>query len=158
MTKKDKKQEFKVHDPTGLADSNLERARKERDSARHELKSLDYAMSIHSSQTCMELALKSVYRYFGKSFTFDHRLKADEFAQILNLIPDDLKYHNFPRLFVLSSFWSQFYNLSKYGHESLGVGPEKIFKKQEAELALGHAEECYIAASGIRYWYHHSKK
>jgi hypothetical protein len=38
-----------------------------------------------------------------------------------------------PRLFLYSKFWGAFYETAKSGDERLGVGPEKLFRKEEAQ-------------------------
>jgi HEPN domain-containing protein len=50
--------------------------------------------------------------------------------------PEDLV-----RAFLLARFWSQLYPVVKYGIEELGVGPQRIFGREEAELALHHLSE-----------------
>ena len=37
----------------------------------------------------------------------------------------------------------------------LGVGPEKLFEKEEAELALKHADKCYNVASVLKNYIEH---
>jgi hypothetical protein len=39
--------------------------------------------------------------------------------------------------------------VAKYGDERLGVGPEKLLRKEKAELALTHARECRQAAERL---------
>jgi hypothetical protein len=72
---------------------------------------------------------------------------------VIEKAPKELKdMHNFPRLLLTTKFWSQFYTTAKYGNQKLGIGPEILFKEQEAKLALQHADECYYAVSGVKYW------
>ena len=54
--------------------------------------------------------------------------------------------YNYPRIYLLSKFWSHFYITAKYGLEKLKIGSDKLFKKEEADLALKHARECYNAS------------
>ncbi|MGD9161096.1 MAG: hypothetical protein PVG39_21950 [Desulfobacteraceae bacterium] len=57
-----------------------------------------------------------------------------------------------PRLLFLVNFWSQFYIAAKYGFEAGNLASAKdLFKKEEAEIALLHAKECYNAVSQLRY-------
>jgi len=65
------------------------------------------------------------------------------------MIPAQLKYLDLPKVYLYSKFWSQFYTVAKYGLEKLGVGADKLFEKEEAELALKHAERCEFAASQL---------
>jgi len=39
--------------------------------------------------------------------------------------------------------------------EKIGVGPEKLFEKGEAELALKHADKCRFAAEQLRDYIKH---
>lgn len=57
-----------------------------------------------------------------------------------------------PRLLFLLNFWAQFYITAKYGFEAEYLAPAKdLFKEKEAELAVQHAQECYQAASHLKY-------
>ncbi|MGC1121171.1 MAG: hypothetical protein WBA22_08755 [Candidatus Methanofastidiosia archaeon] len=75
-----------------------------------------------------------------------HEFKEEEFEAILKKIPDNVEYLNFPKLYLYSKFWMSFYTMAKYGLEILGIGADKLFGKEEAELALKHAEKCESAA------------
>ena len=70
-------------------------------------------------------------------------------------IPEKLKHLDFPKLYLYSKFWLSFYTVAKYGLEKIGVGPEKLFEKEEAELALKHADKCYFAANQLRSYVEH---
>jgi hypothetical protein len=49
-------------------------------------------------------------------------------------------------------FWGQFYLVAKYGLEAGNLAAAKeLFEKQEAELAVQHAEECQRTATWLRY-------
>jgi len=98
-----------------------------------------------------ELSLKAIYLYFGEKHPQKHEFTDKDFMKVIEKVPVDLAHYNFPRLLLLR-FWSKFYSTAKYGNEELGVGPEKLFKDAEAKLALEHAEECHLAASGVRQW------
>jgi hypothetical protein len=65
-------------------------------------------------------------------------------------IPEKLKYLKFPKLYLYSKFWPTFYTVAKYGLEKIGVDPEKLFEKEEAELTLKHADKCYNVASVLK--------
>ncbi len=50
------------------------------------------------------------------------------------------------------NFWAQFYITAKYGFEIEHLASaHDIFNKEEAELAVKHADECYRTASQLRY-------
>lgn len=52
-----------------------------------------------------------------------------------------------PRVIFLSYFWYNFHTLAKYGINN--IPPDKLFKKEEAELALKHAKYCVEVANGL---------
>ena len=78
-----------------------------------------------------------------------YEFKEEKFEAILKKIPEKFKYLDFPKLYLYSKFWSNFYTVAKYGLEKLGVGADKLFEKEEAELALKHAEKCRSAATQL---------
>jgi hypothetical protein len=50
------------------------------------------------------------------------------------------------------NFWAQFYITAKYGFEAEHLASARdLFNKAEAELAVQHADECFQAASQLRY-------
>lgn len=61
-------------------------------------------------------------------------------------VPEELKYLEYPKLYLYSKFWSYFYTIAKYGYEKMGIGADKLFEKEEAELALKHARNNINAA------------
>ena len=120
---------------------------------------------IQAAQECIELSVKSTLSLLDITFSHSHgweqdkkqftaiakQIKKKQFidkltAQYLNHIV------NLPRLLFLVNFWAQFYITAKYGFETEYLAPAKdLFKKEEAELAVRHAQECYQAASHLRY-------
>jgi hypothetical protein len=57
-----------------------------------------------------------------------------------------------PRLLLLFRFWAEFYSTAKYGFTAELLAPAgDLFKKDEAELAAAHADECLLAASDLLY-------
>ncbi len=57
-----------------------------------------------------------------------------------------------PRLLFLLNFWAQFYITAKYGFEAEHLASaQALFEREEAELALRHAEECLQAATRVRF-------
>lgn len=100
----------------------------------------------------MEFSIKAIFLYLEERYSKTHEFSDEQFMKILEKIPKDYQHYNFPRLLLLTRFWSRFYQTAKYGNEKLGVGPEKLFKESEAKLALEHANDCHSAAYGIRGW------
>ena len=137
MTRSDQAQDF------------LERASNKQKEAKRQLEQYNYAESISASQECIELSIKAGYLILGAEFSKTHELKETEFMKIIQKIPEHLEFCNFPRLYLLSKFWSDFYLVAKYGLEHLRVGPKRLFKDKEANLALEHAGECYQANNAL---------
>jgi HEPN domain-containing protein len=103
---------------------------------------------VSASQECIELSIKAIFSIVKVEFTKEHKIKEDEFKNLLDKIPQDLKnIYNYPRIYLLSEFWSYFYITAKYGFEKLKIGSDKVFKEEDADLALKHARECYDASS-----------
>jgi len=52
---------------------------------------------------------------------------------------------------VLMNFWGQFYLPAKYGFE-VGqlASAQELFQREDADLAVRHAEQCHLAASVLR--------
>jgi len=119
--------------------------------------------SIETSQECVELSVKSILSLLEIEYSLSHGWNREEFSRIAKQIQerqllDKLKVQNLsynsrlPRLLLLANFWAQFYLPAKYGFEAGYLAPaQDLFEKQEAELAVRHAEESYRAASELRY-------
>ena len=133
-----------------MAESFLKRAWNKLNEAKQHLKSFNYPESISASQECIELSIKAVFMLLQVEYPRRHEFKEEEFEEVLKKIPEKLRYLDFPKLYLYSKFWLNFYTVAKYGLEKIGVGPEKLFEKEEAELALKHAERCWSAASQLK--------
>lgn len=124
-----------------------------------------YSEAIQASQECIELSVKSTLSFLDVTFPPSHGWEQDkkQFAavaaqiqkkQLIEKLTAQYLNHavNLPRLLFLLNFWAQFYITAKYGFEAEYLAPAKdLFKEKEAELAVQHAEECYNAASHLRY-------
>lgn len=132
--------------------------------AKNHLKSYyRYSESIEASQECVELSVKSILSMLNIEFPLNHGWNRKELSDIAKQIQkrrilEKLTTQNLdfslclPRLLFLVNFWAQFYLTAKYGFETEHLAPaQDLFKKQEAELAVKHAEECYRAVSTLRY-------
>ncbi len=132
-----------------MAESFLKRAWNKLEEAKRELNSWHYAESISASQECIELSIKATFLLLTESYPKRHEFKDEEFELLLDKIPEDLKYYNFPRLYLFHKLWSGFYTVAKYGYDKFGTGPEKLFQKDEAELAIKHADDCKRAGDAL---------
>lgn len=133
-----------------MAKGWLSRASNKLTEARECLKShYKYSESISASQECIELSIKSILILIQKNYPKSHEFKEEAFEQIMDKIPKELMYLDFHKLYLYSKFWSEFYTIAKYGLEKLGIPAQKLFEKEEAELALKHADKCHHAAGRL---------
>jgi len=138
-----------------MAESFLKRAWNKLDEAKKRLESRHYPESISASQECIELSIKAIFMLLQEKYPKKHEFSEGEFEAILEKIPEKLKYLDFHKLYLYSKFWLSFYTVAKYGLEKIGVGAEKLFEKEEAELALKHAEKCYYGARQLENYIKH---
>lgn len=142
----------------------IEKASNRLQSTRDHLKGYGrHSEAIQDSQECIELAVKSVLEILEVEYAPRHGWTRDEFKNILRQVAkrhlmDVLSRENLghsvrlPRLLLLANFWSHFYIPAKYGFEEGYLASARdLFTKEEAELSAKHAEECYRAASTLRY-------
>jgi HEPN domain-containing protein len=134
-----------------MAESFLKRAWNKLDEAKNQLKSYRYPESLSASQECIEMSIKGIFLLLQEKYPKKHEFEEEEFVALLEKVPKnpEFEYLNFPQLYLFSKFWSNFYTVAKYGYEKLGIGPEKLFEKEEAELALKHADKCLHAANRL---------
>jgi HEPN domain-containing protein len=132
-----------------MAESFLHRAWNKLDEAGKHLKKFNYSESISASQECIELSVKAIFLLFQKEYPRKHEFREEEFENILKMIPAKLKYLDIAKVYLYSKFWLQFYTVAKYGLEKLGIGADKLFGKEKAELALKHADRCRSVASQL---------
>jgi HEPN domain-containing protein len=138
-----------------MAESYLKRANNEYDEAKEHLEKRHYSESISASQECIELSIKAIFLLLQGEYPRSHEFKEEEFEAILKRIPEKLKYLDFHKLYLYSKFWSSFRTIAKYGLEKLGIGAEKLFEEEEAELALKHADKCKFAANELKNYMEH---
>ncbi len=148
-----------------IIDGWIEKAYNHIQSARENSKSYyKYSETIELSQECIELSVKSILLIFDINFPKKHGWEQNtkEFNNIVDQIQKkqlkgkleeaNLNYLiPLPRFIFLLNFWAKFYSIAKYGYSNgFFSSARDLFKKEEAELALNHAEECYSAASRLR--------
>lgn len=141
--------ENKISENKALADSWLKRAKNKLDDGKQSLEKWQYSEAISSFQECIELSLKAVSLLLLDKYSKDHKFDEKEFREVLNEIPYALENLEFHKLYLYSRFWSNFYTTAKYGLENLGKGAEKLFGKEESELAQKHADKCYFASKQL---------
>ena len=124
-----------------------------------------YSEAIQAAQECVELSVKSILSFLDVTFPPSHGWEQgkNQFAaiaeqiqkkQLMDRLTTQCLNHivNLPRLLFVVNFWAQFYTTAKYGFEAGYLASAKdLFKREDAEIALQHAQECYQAASHLRY-------
>jgi HEPN domain-containing protein len=124
-----------------------------------------HSEAVQAAQQCTELSVNAVLSLLAIAYPTKHEWGPEkkEFALIAHQITErdilqrlsrqDLSPTvPLPRLLLLTEFWGHFYLVAKYGFEIDRLAPaEDLFRAEEAKLAIQHAEECYRAASALRY-------
>lgn len=130
----------------------LDRARNKLDEAKKHLEAWHHAESISACQECIELSIKATFLLLRRDYPKTHEFTEEQFEELLAAVPEQLIGYNFPRLYLLHRFWSAFYTVAKYGYEKLGVPAKDLFEREEATLAIKHAEKWYYAATTLMGW------
>lgn len=130
------------------AESYFKRAWTKLDEAREHLRKWNYAESVSASQESIEFSVKALFLAYSITFPKSHDVRELPFVELMQRIPASARdVYNFPRVLLFARFWYGFYLVAKYGFEELKVGADKLFGKEEAELASKHAQEAYDACN-----------
>ena len=124
---------------------------------------ISHSNIIVECQAAIELSTKAVFKLMGVEFPRKHQLLFkhegkekiyDEVKKLLNKVfPKNFVYkEDIPRMVFLTYFWNYFYTLAKYGIEELNLSPDRLFREEDAKLALGHAELCVRIADNLLTW------
>jgi HEPN domain-containing protein len=125
-------------------------------SAEEELKGYgSYSNVILWCQTAIELSGKAIFKIMGLDFPKEHQLmlekRNDMRPEVKELLRKDFpKFFDkdkVPRMLFLTYFWSEFYTVAKYGVGN--IPPDKLFTREDAELALKHAKDCVNVADEL---------
>lgn len=125
--------------------------------AQEKLNASGYADSIQASQCSIELSVKSVLSLLEIEYEPRHAWSKKQLSSIAQQIQERQILHSLkdqgveivrlPRLLFLMNFWASAYLPSKYGmEEAYLASAQDLFERQEVELALQHAKECYQSA------------
>lgn len=142
--------EKRIKDNEALAESWIERSNNRLQEGRNLTVEGRHAEAVSSFQECIELSIKAIFLLLTDSYPKSHEFKDKEFKDILDKIPKALLHLEFHKLYLYSKFWSNFYTIAKYGLENFSIGAEKLFGREEAELAKLHSEKCYSAAYQLK--------
>jgi HEPN domain-containing protein len=140
----------------------VDKASNHLDIARESLKSY-YRVSeaVQASQVCVELSVKAILTLLNIPFEPSHGWTRKQLAEIAKHINErgllarlESQNHHYtvplPRLLIRMNLWNHFYIEAKYGFEAGHLAPaQELFEKEDAELAVRHAEGCLRAAQRI---------
>ena len=138
-----------------LAESYLKRALNKQMESRDHLAGYRFAESVSASQECIELSIKAVFLLLDLESPKEHKFTEEQFRELIRRVPAKLTHRDFAKVYLYSMFWSTFYTVAKYGLEKVQAGPDKLFEKEEAELALKHAQRCRDAAADLANYVRH---
>lgn len=133
--------------------------------AREHAKWCRYSEAVQAAQECIELSVKSVLSLLCIEYPPAHHWSPEKKPfegiaqqivqrQLLEKLAARNLNHNvpLPRLLLLMKFWGQFYLPAKYGFEIEQLASaQDLFRSEDANLAVHHAEECYGAPFTLRY-------
>jgi HEPN domain-containing protein len=145
-----------------LAEGWLDTASTQLDTARQHVKTrVYYPEAVQAAQQCVELSVKAILVFLEIDFQKSHGWDKEKLTKIAEQIRDrelmqklqhQHVYMKLPRLLFLANFWEQFYLLAKYGMEAGHLATAReLFEKEDAELAVQHAQDCYHAATHLRH-------
>jgi len=145
-----------------LAEGWVDTASTQLDTARQHLKTrVYYPEAVQAAQQCVELSVKAILVFLEIDFQKSHGWDKEKLNKIAEQIRDreliqkleaQYVYIKLPRLLFLANFWDQFYLLAKYGMEAGHLATAReLFEKEDAELAVQHAKDCYNAASQLKH-------
>jgi HEPN domain-containing protein len=127
----------------------------------HVASSVYYSDAVQESQVCVELSVKAILAYLDVDFPKTHGWDKEKLGKIadqvqkrclLDRLAERHLYIQLPRLLFLANFWDQFYLQAKYGMEAgYLASAQELFSRDEAELAVKHANECHHAATILRF-------
>lgn len=143
----------------------IDKASNHLQTAREHAKSYRCSEAVQAAQECIELSVKSVLSLLSVTYPPAHQWSpekkpfeaiAQQISQrrLLEKLEAQNLNHNvpLPRLLLLMNFWGHFYLPAKYGFEVEQLASaQDLFRSEDATLAVRHAEECYGAASALRY-------
>ena len=145
-----------------LSEGWVEKASTHLQTAKEHLKScVYYSDAVQASQVCVELSVKAILAYLDVDFPRTHGWDKEKLGKIAEQVQkrkllDKLAEHHLhiqlPRLLFLANFWDQFYLQAKYGMEAgYLASAQDLFGRDEADLAIKHADECHNAATRLRF-------
>jgi len=145
-----------------LLEGWLDKASTHLQTAKGHLKScVYYSEAVQACQECVELSVKAILTFLDIELPKTHGWDKERLGKIAEQVQkrrllDKLTEHHLhiqlPRLLFLANFWDQFYLQAKYDMEAgCLASAQDLFGRDEADLAIKHADECYNAAMQIRF-------
>jgi HEPN domain-containing protein len=119
-----------------------------------------FSDAVQAAQVCVELSVKAILACLDIDFPKAHGWDKEKLGKIaeqiqkrtlLEKLAERHLHIGLPRLLTLANFWDQFYLQAKYGMEAgYLASAQDLFRRDEAELAVKHAEECHLATIWLR--------
>jgi HEPN domain-containing protein len=138
------------------AQSFMNRVRIRREEARRHFQAAHHPECVLAAQEGLEFVVKAISLLLVKGYPKEHKIDDKRFAdflrEVMAAVPPELAYQDVARVVFLARFWGEFYLTAKYGMEAIGTTPDRLFKREEAELALKHLDSVAFAASAFWAW------
>lgn len=107
---------------------------------------------IMDCQFCIEISVKSMFKIVGKDFPRSHSIELSDGKTkgLYHEAPDSFsRKDDIIRAIFLTQFWSNFYELAKYGAPNMNVQPSSIFDWEDGERAIDDTIYCLELALGL---------
>jgi len=112
-------------------------------------KECNYDLCVRRCQEAVELYLKSLFLFLGKTYPKSHDVR-DQVYEIFDLLKKyDVKRETVAKMVLANQVLNLWRNPSFYGDEKLGISG--IFSEKEATLALYYTTETFLECSQIKY-------
>lgn len=122
-----------------MAKDYLSKARRRQREASVALREGDYSMCVRNSQECLELAAKSLLRFFAIEYPKEHDV-GDALERIKHLLTGKLV-ERLKEISGLMTELAQSRGLALYGDEARGIPSSQLFSRDYASSVLNQVTE-----------------
>jgi len=138
------------------AQSFTNRVRVRKEEAHRHFEAYHYPECVLAAQEGLEFLLKAVSLLLINEYPREHKIDDKRFPaflkKVMAAVPPEITYPDVARIIFLARFWGEFYLTAKYGMEATGTTPDRLFKREEAELALKHLDSVAYDAQPFWTW------
>jgi HEPN domain-containing protein len=131
-----------------LVKSYVAQARTYLDTAKQLRERYEFPEAVRAAQTCVELCLKAILKSAGIDPPHKHDV-GRELLAVQEKLPATFR-EKVPKLNFISLSMALWRDPAMYGMEGQ-LPPDKLFGKEEADLALRYAEDVYLWCSPVSY-------